>query len=256
MNKLYIQLVTMLIISASCGRKEIKITELQDLNDKRIYVLTGSAGDLMTRERFPDADIVDIETATDAAYNVKMGNADAFIFDYEVLHSIEEKYADLVLLQEPAAKVDIAIAFEKQQKQLSDEVNRALQQLEKDGTIAAMNSKWINPGYEEVPELPAIDPEKFEETLKVGISADAEPMMFAANNIITGFDMELILRIAKIFEKDVEIVNMDFGTLIMALQSGKIDFAISNFNITKERKEFVRFSEPYLKQDISVLVRK
>ena len=34
----------------------------------------------------------------------------------------------------------------------------------------------------------------------------------------------------------IEIIDMNFESLIPALQSGKIDFALSNFNVTEERK--------------------
>lgn len=254
--KKYYSLLLMILVIGSCSQKEQKITELQSLKDKRICVLTGSAGDVITRERFPEADIIDIATATDAAFNVKMGKADAFIFDYEVLNNITKKYPDLSLLEKSVGQVDIAVALEKSRTGLLDSVNMALAQLDNEGVLASMKDKWIDSQYDEVPALPSINLGNMEETITVGICAEAEPMMFVANNIFTGYDMELSLRIGEILGRNVEFVNMTFDTLILALHSEKIDYAISAFNVTKERKEYVNFSQPYMVQDISALVRK
>jgi len=49
-------------------------------------------------------------------------------------------------------------------------------------------------------------------------------------------------------------VDYNFEALIPALQSKKIDLAISNFNVTEERKKLIRYSRPYLGNDISALV--
>jgi polar amino acid transport system substrate-binding protein len=68
--------------------------------------------------------------------------------------------------------------------------------------------------------------------------------------------MELLIKIADILGQDFEVVDMSFDSLILSLHSEKIDFAISNFDITEQRKKFVNFSEPYLIQDIVALVKK
>lgn len=49
---------------------------------------------------------------------------------------------------------------------------------------------------------------------------------------------------------------MSFPALIPSLQSGKIDLAISCFNVTEERKQKVDFSRPYHASDIATMVRK
>lgn len=49
---------------------------------------------------------------------------------------------------------------------------------------------------------------------------------------------------------------MNFEALIPALNSGKIDVALANFNVTEERKKLINFSDAYISNDISVLVRK
>lgn len=90
----------------------------------------------------------------------------------------------------------------------------------------------------------------------MGTCAQIEPFSFQANGILTGIDIELSQLLGELLGKKIEIVDMSFEGLIPALQSSKIDFALSNFNVTTERKKIVNFSVPYIENDISALVRR
>jgi polar amino acid transport system substrate-binding protein len=59
-----------------------------------------------------------------------------------------------------------------------------------------------------------------------------------------GFDMALIKAIGEKLGVEVEIQNMEFGSLITSIGS-KIDIAIAGMTVTDERKNAVDFSEPY-----------
>ncbi|MGM0567236.1 MAG: transporter substrate-binding domain-containing protein [Bacteroidota bacterium] len=275
-------LVFLALIFSSCSdkQKQEKITRLDQLHDKRISVITGTAADIATRKQFPGAEIRDFYATTDAAYNVNIGKTDAFIFDEVVLENIVKEYPSLSLLDEPVDKAAIAIAFPQNRIVLLEKVNVILKQLTKNGTLQILKEKWINPGYTTVPELPDRN-QKYtlystsphsgynmipdttnqntsdkKDVLRIGVCAQFPPMMFVYNNQITGFDMDLAIRIANLLGKEIEIIDMSFDSLILSLQAEKIDFAISNFDITEQRKKFVKFSDPYLIQDISALVKK
>ncbi|MCF8241911.1 MAG: transporter substrate-binding domain-containing protein [Melioribacteraceae bacterium] len=239
----------------SCSQKEEKITDIKQLSDKRICVLTGSSGDNAAREAFPDAVFMDMIAAADAAYSVKVGKAEAFVHNKSVLRSIVKKDSELIILDQPVSKVDIAIAFNKDKIELLSEVNHALNELTDNGTLKIMKEKWIEPGFTVVPGLPDIESSSENGTLKIGTCAKAEPLTFIYNNSITGFDIELGMRIGELLNKKIEFVDMNFEGLVPALKSGKIDFALSNFNVTEERKNFVNFSTPYLDNDIAALVK-
>jgi polar amino acid transport system substrate-binding protein len=240
----------------SCSKKREKITNLSQLKDKRICVLTGAAGDIKAKAAFPNAKFFDMVSASDAALTVKTGKADAFVHNKNILQNIVEKEPELTILEQPVSEVSLAAAIKKGNDILLTEIDNALSRLKSDGTLANMKQKWIDTKYQTVPELPNIQVNDKNGILKVGTCAKAEPQTFQYNNIITGYDIELALRIGGILGKKVEITDMNFESLIPALQSGKIDAAISNFNVTEERKKFVNFSEPYLANDISVLVKK
>jgi polar amino acid transport system substrate-binding protein len=75
------------------------------------------------------------------------------------------------------------------------------------------------------------------------------------DNKITGFDIEFASLIAKRLGKRLEIVNMEFGAMLPALISGKVDMIGAGLSITEERAKQVLFSESYFESGIAVLVK-
>lgn len=95
-------------------------------------------------------------------------------------------------------------------------------------------------------------------TLKVGTSPDFPPFEYVAQNgSIVGFDIDLIRLLAKkIGYDDIEIVSMDFDSLIQGLKQGKFDVIAAGMTITPEREKEVSFTKPYWNANQAILVRK
>ena len=85
--------------------------------------------------------------------------------------------------------------------------------------------------------------------LVVGLSADYPPLEFTKNvngkNKYVGVDVELAKQIAKDLGVKLEIKNMGFDSLLVALETGKIDVIISGMTPTAERKKSIDFSKIY-----------
>ena len=89
------------------------------------------------------------------------------------------------------------------------------------------------------------------QTVKFGTNAEFAPFEFVADEgkgIIEKFD-GIDINIAKLIGDDngfkPEIVNIEFDSLLIAIQNGQIDAIIAAMTVTDERKEVVDFSEPY-----------
>jgi polar amino acid transport system substrate-binding protein len=92
--------------------------------------------------------------------------------------------------------------------------------------------------------------------LRFGTAAVTEPFSFVdGTQTVTGLDVELAKRVAARLNKRLEVVSMDFGGMIPALISSKVDMIGACITITEERKKSVLFSEPYYRGGISALVR-
>ncbi len=70
-----------------------------------------------------------------------------------------------------------------------------------------------------------------------------------------GYDVMMAQKVADALGKDLEIVKLDWDSLIPSLQSGDIDAVIAGQSITSERLKVVDFSEPYYYASIVTLVK-
>jgi len=242
--------------AADSAAKSGHITTLQQVDGTRICVLPGSAGEMAARKHFPTSSFQVITAAADAALTVKTGKADVFIYDKSVLLNIVEKNPELVILEEPVSKLEVAVAIKKENSALQADINAALNGLKNKGVLKNLREKWVDSKYAVTPALPAITGNHKNGTLKMGTCATIEPFSFQSNGKFTGLDIELSRLIGDRLGKNLEIVDMAFEALIPALQSGKIDFALANFNVTEERKKLIRYSDPYIENDISALVKR
>ncbi len=85
------------------------------------------------------------------------------------------------------------------------------------------------------------------ETLIIGFDDTFVPMGFKDNNgEIVGFDSDLAKEVSKRIGKQVTFQPIDWSMKESELNSGKIDLIWNGYSITKERKEKVNFTNPYL----------
>lgn len=70
-----------------------------------------------------------------------------------------------------------------------------------------------------------------------------------------GYDVMMAKYIAQELGKDLEIVKLDWDSLVPAVQSGTVDCVIAGQSITSERLEMVDFTEPYYYASIVCLTQ-
>lgn len=97
------------------------------------------------------------------------------------------------------------------------------------------------------------------ETVTFGTNAEFPPFEFvAASGVIDdfdGIDMKIAKQIGDDNSMTAKIENMEFDSLLIALENGQVDAVIAGMSITDERKEAVDFSIPYYKATQVMIVR-
>lgn len=94
------------------------------------------------------------------------------------------------------------------------------------------------------------------EKLVMGTNAAFPPYEFVDDNgKIVGIDAEVAQALADKLGMELEIKDMEFNSLIPAVQSGSIDVALAGMTVTEERSEKVNFSDSYAK-GIQVIIVK
>lgn len=97
------------------------------------------------------------------------------------------------------------------------------------------------------------------QVLKVGTSADYAPFEYvdaAKGEEIIGFDIDLIKLVGEKIGVDMQVQDMDFNSLVPALQAGKIDVVISGMTPNPEREKVVDFSDKYNETEQVIIVKK
>ncbi len=83
------------------------------------------------------------------------------------------------------------------------------------------------------------------ETLVMATNASFPPYEYYDGETIVGIDAEIAAAIAGYLGYDFRIDDMEFDSIIAAVQSGKATFGMAGMTVTEERQLMVNFSESY-----------
>lgn len=70
-----------------------------------------------------------------------------------------------------------------------------------------------------------------------------------------GFDVDIAKELAKRLNVEAKFVAQEFSGLIPSLQKGKFDILVSQVAITEARQKQIDFTEPYITNDVKVIVK-
>ena len=95
------------------------------------------------------------------------------------------------------------------------------------------------------PAAPAAAPAAETKVLKVATNVAFPPYEFYENEQAVGIDVEIIQAICDKLGYTMELNDMEFGSIITAVASGKIDVGFGAITITEERAKSVHFTTSY-----------
>ena len=81
--------------------------------------------------------------------------------------------------------------------------------------------------------------------LHMATNAFFEPYEYYENDKIVGIDAEIAEAICDKLGYTLVIDDMDFDSIITAVQSGKADFGMAGMTVTEERKQAIDFTDTY-----------
>lgn len=84
-----------------------------------------------------------------------------------------------------------------------------------------------------------------EGVLTMGTNAAFPPYEYYEGDTVVGIDAEIAQAIAEKLGLSLEIVDMDFNSIITAVQSGKVDVGIAGMTVEPDRLENVDFTDSY-----------
>ena len=231
-----------------------KLKSVADLADKRIGVLLGTVHDTYALKTYPAARILQYSNPSDLILAVKSDKIDAALYGTEQLLEILRTDGELGLLGEKLFTLPMGMGFNKNNVALRGEFNEFLKHIKESGDYADMLSRWIEKGDTHMPETRAT---KTKGVLVVGIVSDKGlPFATVKDNKLLGMDIELVERFAAQIGKEPKFMDMEFGSLIAAVSTNKIDMIASTLLITEERQKQIGFSDSYYALGASVFALK
>lgn len=84
-----------------------------------------------------------------------------------------------------------------------------------------------------------------EGVLVMGTNATFPPYEYYDGDEIVGIDQEIAAAVAEKLGLELEIKDMDFGSIVTAVQTDKVDIGLAGMTVTEERLENVDFSDSY-----------
>lgn len=125
-------------------------------------------------------------------------------------------------------------------------------------TIAMMAAMLVACGSSESEEASEETTESTE-TIKFGTNAEFPPFEYVVQDGVIGefdgIDMDIAVKLADEIGMTPEMENMEFDSLIVALQNGQVDAVIAGLTVTEERAEAVDFSTPYYQATQVMIVK-
>lgn len=129
-------------------RRDSGINSLADMQGKKVGVQAGSSAQdaIDGAEDFKKSlkEIVEFKENITALNDLEVGNLDGVVMDLVVAeYSIAQGKKNLTILSDTLAPEEYGIAFSKKNVALRDEVQRILEEMQADGTVAAISTKWF-----------------------------------------------------------------------------------------------------------------
>ena len=231
-----------MLVPASARSASTKLRSVEDLRTRRIGVLLGSAHESWVLRNLPEATMLQYKTVADVTLAVKLGKVDAALYDADALRELQRQDAALGTLGEPLFSFDVGAGFNSDADELREQFNRFLARLRQDGTYDGMIRRWITDARTEMPAIPG---PRTRGVLTVGVSDVGLPFVAMKDNRLVGLDIELADRFAASLGRELQLSNMDFGSLVAAAATSKADVILSSIYVTPEREARIDFSDPY-----------
>ncbi len=97
-----------------------------------------------------------------------------------------------------------------------------------------------------------------EEKADLVMATDAAffPYEYIEDGEVVGIDVDIAREVGRRIGKTIRIENMEFDSVIAAVQSGKVDFAASGITMSEDREKQVLFSAPYAVAQQVIIVPK
>lgn len=214
-------------------------TSSKDLIGKKIGVLDGGITDqLVTAYNKEFTDFAYFPSLPDAILALKSKKIDAVASEFPVIIDSVNKISGIKYLPEKFALAGLGFGFRKNDP-LKDKFEKALAKVKETEEFKSLEDIWFGKDLSKK-VLPKQDWPATNGIIRYTGSGELEPMnYFDESGKLTGYDVAVILLVAKELQMHLETSVVTFQGMIPNLISNKTDLIGSSLTITEERLQVI-----------------
>ncbi|MBQ7264914.1 MAG: ABC transporter permease subunit [Firmicutes bacterium] len=243
--------------SATTQTDSTKPLSYTDYAGKKLGVKTGTLFDGMTQKHIPNAEISYFNNYTDLVGALLTDKIDAFAVDEPVAKCMMSEDPRISYIKDYMEEYGFGYAFPKtnEGKEVCDKFSEYIKKIKSDGTLQEIDDIWFgnDKAKKTIPPLNELSAENG--ILKCATEVANDPFVYILNGQTVGYDIDVAYRFCKEYGYGLEIIDMNFGAIIPAVQSGKCDFGFAGMTINEERAKSVYFTEPNYEGGAVIAVR-
>ena len=232
-----------------------KMKSMDDIADKTVGVFEGTVHDGFVAKKYPKAEIKRYNSTADMLLSLKTNKVDVAFFDRITAGLLLKSNPELGILDNDVLTMPLGVGFNKNNPQLRDRFNKFLKLARSNGIYDAIFQRWCVNDPEKA-KMPKAQYAPNGQKIVLGVSIDDLPYVAVMNGEYVGFDIELIQKFAMQEGIKLEIITMEFASLVAALASGKVDMISDGIAISEEREKQVAFSDVYMDFRTAVIAPK
>ena len=233
------------------------VASVDDLPGKSIGVQLGTTGDIFASDYEEQGSTIErFNKGNDAIQALLQGKIDGVMSDEQPAKAFVANTTGLKILEEPFAEEDYAICVSKDNAELTASINEALAKLKADGTLDNIVKNYIGDDTKgQFPYESPADVDRSNGTLVMATNAYFEPYEFYQGDKVVGIDADMAQAVCDVLGYELKIEDMEFDSIINAIQSGKADIGVAGITVTEDRLQSVDFTDSYASSKQVIIVK-
>lgn len=256
-------IICAVLLMTGCGSEndKVKIGAIQYMNltDETIAEIRG---EMVEAKLIPaDHEYVFFNNMSSMLAALQSGQIDAMTTYETVADYLVTQNQNLEWIPANSKVVDMfCCAMLKENVALKAEFDKAIKEMQKDGTLATLVKTYISAHVQEEAS-PSVDMPTFygAPVIKIGVTGDLPKMDYILpDGLPAGFNTAVLAEISRRIEKNFMLVQVDSGARAAALASGEVDVIFwsvfpegtEGIPAAYDRPDGMIFTEPYFSDEI------
>ena len=250
-------LLVTLLMTICCTAMAADISP-EAISPERVGRWPGGVSERRSRELWPNAEFIYADTIADMMQMVKQNKLDVAVVQRVFYNTLKAEGVEGVeALESPLGILPSGYLFPKTAKgsRLGDEMDAFIDQCRADGTLKALQDKWLHGNKEtRVFEKPDLSGENG--TLTVASNGVNMPFIYIRGKKAMGYEVELFALFCQKYDYDYKVeIATSFEGMLVGVETGQYDIGINAVEVTPARQKKFRMSQPTYEDDVLAVVR-